>query len=87
MLNIDRVIEQKKAATRKRLQAYQQTTLEGAAIEASIAKANKQAVAQLRALTLCAVSQNPSWFCVGACAAFPFPSLADINRIMNYGTA
>jgi hypothetical protein len=79
MSAFDEVIKQHQAVNRKRLQAYQETTLDCAAVEASIAEANKQAVAQLRALTLCVVSQNPSWFCVGACAAFPFPSLADTN--------
>jgi hypothetical protein len=79
MTAFDKVIKQKKAANRKRLQAYQQATLDGAAVEASIAEANKHSVAQLRALTFCVVSENPSWFCVGACAAFPFPSLADTN--------
>jgi uncharacterized membrane protein len=60
MSAFDEVIKQHQAANRKRLQAYRQTTLDGAAVEASIAKANKQAVAQLGALTLCVVPQNPS---------------------------
>jgi hypothetical protein len=76
------VIKQKKAENRKRLQAYQRTTLHSAAVEASIAETSEKSVASLRALTLCAVSENPSWFCVGACATFPFPSLADTNRIV-----
>jgi hypothetical protein len=82
MTVLDEVIKQKKAENRKRLQEYQQTTLDGAAVAVSTAEVSKYAVARLRALTLCVVSENPSWFCVGACAAFPFPSLADTNRIV-----
>jgi hypothetical protein len=80
MTVLDEVIKQKKTENRKRLQAYQQTILDGTAVEASIAETSEKGVALLWALTLCVVSENPSWFCVGACAAFLFPSLADTNQ-------